>query len=93
MADNDLLPDAQPHESQSPVDKEDRLRTDFVDSVLDAVEAGDDETARNLVQPLHPADVADLIELARAYVRVGLFMGIGGIICPEVLAELKVYFG
>ncbi|WP_308515524.1 magnesium transporter [Sphingomonas flavescens] len=91
MADNDLLPDAQPHESQSPVDKEDRLRTDFVDSVLDAVEAGDDETARNLVQPLHPADVADLIELARADEREGLVKALAGIISPDVLAELNDY--
>ena len=91
MADNDLLPDTQPHESQSPVDKEDRLRTDFVDSVLDAVEAGDDETARNLVQPLHPADVADLIELARADEREGLVKALAGIISPDVLAELNDY--
>src|SRR5690349_20302897 len=48
----------------SAIDEEDRLRPEFVDRVLDAVEAGDDETARTLVQPLHPADVADLIELA-----------------------------
>ena len=32
--------------------------------LIDAVEAGDDATARALVEPLHPADVADLIELA-----------------------------
>ena len=57
---------AAPPESkpQAPIDHEDRLRPEFVDKVLDAVEAGDDETARELVQPLHPADIADLIELA-----------------------------
>ena len=48
------------------MDDEDRLRPEFVDRVLDAVDAGDDETARELVEPLHPADIADLIELARA---------------------------
>ena len=89
MADNDLLPDIQPHESH--VDKEDRLRTGFVDKVLDAVEAGDDETARRLVQPLHPADVADLIELARADEREGLVKALAGIISPDVLAELNDY--
>ena len=31
------------------MDEEDRLRPEFVDKVLDAVEAGDDETARELV--------------------------------------------
>jgi len=89
MADNDLLPDVQPHESH--VDEEDRLRTGFVDKVLDAVEAGDDETARRLVQPLHPADVADLIELARADEREGLVKALAGIISPDVLAELNDY--
>ena len=49
-------------DSTSPVDEEDRLRPAFVAKVLDAVDAGDDETARQLVQPLHPADIADLIE-------------------------------
>ena len=38
----------------------------FVRDVLDAVADGDDETARSLVADLHPADIADLIELARA---------------------------
>ena len=89
MADNDLLPNAPPLESH--VDDEDRLRTAFVDSVLDAVEAGDDETARRLVQPLHPADVADLIELARADEREGLVKALAGIISPDVLAELNDY--
>ena len=44
-------------------DKEDRLRTSFVREVLDAVADGDDEAARTLVADLHPADIADLIEL------------------------------
>ena len=58
-----------PHEPGMPVsdrvhDEEDRLRPEFVREVLDAVADGDDETARALVEPLHPADIADLIELA-----------------------------
>src|SRR5215207_8909501 len=71
------------------IDEEDRLRPEFVERVLDAVEAGDDETARRLVQPLHPADVADLIELARGDEREGLVKALAGIISPEVLAELN----
>jgi len=80
-----------PEDSASPVDEEDRLRPAFVDKVLDAVEAGDDETARRLVQPLHPADVADLIELARSDEREGLVKALAGIISPDVLAELNDY--
>ncbi len=71
------------------IDEEDRLRPEFVNQVLDAVEAGDDETARRLVEPLHPADVADLIELARADERDGLVKALAGIVSPDVLAELN----
>ena len=71
------------------MDDEDRLRPEFVDKVLDAVEAGDDETARELVQPLHPADVADLIELAARDEREGLVKALAGIVNPDVLAEMN----
>src|SRR5436190_6669278 len=73
------------------MDNETRLRPEFVDRVLDAVEAGDDETARRLVAPLHPADVADLIELARSDEREGLVKALAGIISPDVLAEMNDY--
>src|SRR5689334_23958447 len=73
------------------MDEETRLRPEFVDRVLDAVEAGDDETARKLVQPLHPADVADLIELAARDEREGLVKALAGIISPGVLAEMNDY--
>jgi magnesium transporter len=91
MADTDHLADPLPHDSKSVVDEEDRLRPEFVDKVLDAVEAGDDETARRLVQPLHPADVADLIELAHSDEREGLVKALAGIISPDVLAEMNDY--
>jgi magnesium transporter len=73
------------------MDEETRLRPEFVDKVLDAVEAGDDETARQLVQPLHPADVADLIELAARDEREGLVKALAGIVSPDVLAEMNDY--
>lgn len=71
------------------MDAEDRLRPDFVEKVLDAVDAGDGETARALVEPLHPADVADLIELARADEREGLVAALAELVDAEVLAELN----
>ena len=73
----------------SAMDEEDRLRPAFVDRVLDAVEAGDDETARGLVAPLHPADVADLIELAARDEREGLVKALAGIVDADVLAEMN----
>ena len=71
------------------IDEEDRLRPEFVEKVLDAVDAGDDETARRLVQPLHPADIADLIEAARSDERDGLVRALAGIVSPDVLAEMN----
>src|SRR5438874_2864254 len=93
MAENDQIAAAPPADSRSnsAIDDEDRLRPEFVNRVLDAVDEGDDETARRLVQPLHPADVADLIELAKSDEREGLVKALAGIISPNVLAELNDY--
>ena len=92
MADDDriappLLDESNPAHSSD----EDRLRPEFVDKVLDAVDSGDDETARRLVEPLHPADIADLIELAARDEREGLVKALAGIISPDVLAEMNDY--
>ena len=85
-----ILAESNPAHS-SAIDEEDRLRPEFVDKVLDAVDAGDDETARRLVEPLHPADVADLIELAARDEREGLVKALAGIVSPDVLAEMNEY--
>jgi magnesium transporter len=91
VSESEPIAAAPPDDSASPVDEEDRLRPRFVESVLDAVDAGDDETARRLVQPLHPADIADLIELAARDDREGLVKALAGIISPDVLAEMNDY--
>jgi len=91
MAENDQIAGSPPqdHTPNPVMDKETRLRPEFVDKVLDAVDAGDDETARKLVAPLHPADVADLIELAARDEREGLVKALAGIVSPDVLAEMN----
>jgi magnesium transporter len=91
MAENDQLAATPPQDNtpNSVMDEETRLRPEFVEKVLDAVEAGDDETARKLVAPLHPADVADLIELAARDEREGLVKALAGIVSPDVLAEMN----
>jgi magnesium transporter len=94
MADDDRNAAAAPPQDDTPnavMDEETRLRRDFVDKVLDAVDEGDDETARRLVAPLHPADVADLIELAARDEREGLVKALAGIVSPDVLAEMNEY--
>jgi magnesium transporter len=82
---------AAPETPNAAIDEEDRLRPEFVDRVLDAVDQGDDETARRLVKPLHPADIADLIELAARDEREGLVKALAGIVGPDVLAEMNDY--
>ncbi|QNN64737.1 magnesium transporter [Sphingomonas rhizophila] len=84
------------HEPELPVsvdddvmDDDDRLRPRFVREVLDAVADGDDEAARGLVAELHPADIADLIELAPADERADLITALAGIVDADVYAELN----
>ncbi len=71
------------------LDEENRLRPRFVREVLDAVADGNDETARRLVEALHPADIADLIELAPADERADLIAALAGIVDADVYAEMN----
>jgi magnesium transporter len=90
MSESDQIAAAPPEDrAESVVDSEDRLRPVFVDKVVDAVDAGDDESARRLVERLHPADIADLIELAAQDEREGLVKALAGIVGPDVLAEMN----
>ncbi len=77
--------------AETSLDEDDRLKPAFVSAVLDAVEAGDAEAARALVEPLHPADVADLLELTPADRRTDLIEALGDLISAEVLSELNDY--
>jgi len=70
-------------------DEENRLTPDFVDAVIERVEAGDDEGARALVRPLHPADIADLFELAPADRRAELATALAELLDGEVFAEMN----
>ncbi|NNC48757.1 MAG: magnesium transporter [Sphingomonas sp.] len=72
-------------------DKEDRLLPEYVKQVIDAVDTGDDARARELVEPLHPADVADLIELVSQETRVRLITALGHEVDADVYAEMNEY--
>ncbi|MFY8195756.1 MAG: magnesium transporter MgtE N-terminal domain-containing protein, partial [Novosphingobium sp.] len=94
-----LLPDvddaptpAEPARNAESLDEEDNtLRPGFVRRVAEALEAGDDETVYNLVEPLHPADIADLFELIDQDDRVKLARAINDLLGGEVIAELNDY--
>jgi len=90
-------PDEQPidetavDQADSRHDEDDRLKTDFVSAVLDAVEEGESERARELVSPLHPADIADLLELTPSERRGEVAAALGDLVGAEVLSELNDY--
>ena len=79
----DALPAAALH------DEDDRLKSSFVDAVIDCVEQGDAEGARALVRPLHPADIADLFELAPQDMRQPIAAAIAELLDGEVLSEMN----
>lgn len=73
------------------LDEDDRLKPEFVRSVLDAVEDGDAEAARALVEPLHPADIADLFELTPHELRAALATALENLLDGDVFAEMNDY--
>lgn len=87
MSDTELHDDVPAAESQ--LDEDDRLKPEFVNAVLEAVDEGDSEAAHALVAPLHPADIADLIELVPAERRADLVTAIPDLIDGDVLAEMN----
>lgn len=77
-----------PRESDS-LDEENTLKKHFVRRVQDALADGDQETVYALVEPLHPADIADLFELIEADERPALAQSINDLMGSEVFAELN----
>jgi magnesium transporter len=76
-------------QAESTHDEDDRLTPDFVDAVIEQVEAGNVEAARSLVEPLHPADIADLFELAPKDQRQPLATALAELLDGDVLAEMN----
>ena len=73
------------------LDEDNRLTRDYVDRVLDAVEDGNLNEVRRLVEPLHEADIADLLELTPSERRGELALSLGDLMSAEVLAEVNDY--
>ena len=77
-----------PRESES-LDEENRLKPEFVRRVTEALDAGENDTVYELVEPLHPADIADLFELIDRDERRPLARAISDLMGVEVIAELN----
>ncbi|KQU53068.1 magnesium transporter [Sphingomonas sp. Leaf339] len=84
------LPDIEV-EAETELDEDDHLRPEFIRAVLDAVADGNDEEARSLVEPLHPADLADLFELTPGEQRAALARAVASLLDADVFAEMNDY--
>ena len=82
------LPEIEP---DTELDEDDRLRPEFVRAVLDAVAEGQVDAARALVEPLHPADIADLFELTPHEDRASLAHAVSDLLDADVFAEMNDY--
>jgi len=82
-------PDGALPAAENRLDEDDRLKPEFVEMVMDLVEAGNSEAARAVIEPLHPADVADLFELLDSDDRRALAEAIADELDADVLAEMN----
>ena len=80
---------AMPAPVEDSLDDENTLTRSFVRKVREALEAGATDRVYELVEPLHPADVADLFELIEADERPALAKAISDLMGSEVFAELN----
>lgn len=92
--DNALLDEAaitavEPVRESDSLDEENTLKKDFVRRVSEGLDAGETDLVYELVEPLHPADIADLFELLEADERPLLAKAISDLMGSEVFAELN----
>jgi magnesium transporter len=73
------------------LDEDNVLKPQFVDAVVAALEQRDEARAYELVEPLHPADIADLFELLNREQRGQLAAAITDLLTGDVIAELNDY--
>lgn len=86
-AEDDVRPDDRIDDERH--DEENRLKPRYIAAVRDALEDGDKGAVYDLVEPLHPADIADLIELTDREDRALLAAAITDLMTVEVVAELN----
>ncbi len=90
MSETDLIPPTSPA-IETQLNEDDHLKSGFVRNVLLAVEEGRNEDARALVAPLHPADIADLFEVAPEGTRPALARALADLVDGDVIAEMNDY--
>ncbi len=91
MADEHDITDAETSETQSEEAHEDRayhLERKTVAAILFAVDAGDSAQLTELMEPLHPADIADVLEQINAFDRRRLIELYGREFDGDILSEV-----
>ncbi|MEO1047513.1 MAG: magnesium transporter [Pseudomonadota bacterium] len=86
-AEDAVLPDDRIDDERH--DEENRLKPKYIGKVRDALEAGDKSAVYELVEPLHPADIADLLEIVDKDERADLAASITDLMSSDVVAELN----
>ncbi|MEO1610770.1 MAG: magnesium transporter [Pseudomonadota bacterium] len=82
MSDETTTPEEERNEDAYALDR------DVVDGIRAALDEGDDAVVRALVEPLHKADFADLLEQFGSNNRQRLIEALGDDLDPEALSEL-----
>ncbi len=99
MADTDLhehdaeaaMPEDRVQGEGRQFDEENRLKPEFVRQVRESLRDDNEDSTYDLVEPLHPADIADLFELLEREDRRELAGAITELMSGEVVAELNDY--
>ncbi|WP_221792119.1 magnesium transporter [Aquisediminimonas sediminicola] len=90
MSETDIR-DAQIPELDNNFDEDDRLKPEFVRGIIDLLHDDKTDQVRERVEPLHPADIADLFELVPAEMRHPLAAALADLLDGDVLAEMNDY--
>ncbi len=78
-------------DSSDRFDDDNRLKPDFIRRISEALARDETDQVYDLVEPLHPADIADLFELIGRDQRRPLARAISDLMGVEVIAELNDY--
>ncbi|MCJ2178504.1 magnesium transporter [Novosphingobium album (ex Hu et al. 2023)] len=89
LSEEEAAAEAEAAQETESLDEENRLKPEFVRSVKEALDDEDSDRVYDLVEPLHPADIADLFELVDADERLTLARSIRDLMGVEVIAELN----
>jgi magnesium transporter len=87
----EAAPESRAQDSSDRFDEDNRLKPEFVRRVSEALARGETDQVYDLVEPLHPADIADLFELIGRDQRRPLARAISDLMGVEVIAELNDY--